>query len=89
MKLDKDLYCWARRSYQEFNQAELLARVHNVGGLTARQAWVQYAGLWELCLKLAPQPSQNQRLERAADLERYYQRMQKIETWRQVHGKIT
>jgi hypothetical protein len=88
MKLDKNLYHQARQSYLQLNQAELLARVHNVGGLTPRQAWVQYAGLWELCLKLAPQPSQYQRLERVADLERYYQRMQKIESWRQTNGKI-
>jgi len=89
MQLDNDLYRQARQLYQELNQAELLARIHNAGELSAQQAWKQYAGLWELCIKLAPQPSQNQRLVRAADIERYYQRMQKIELWRQVHGKIT
>lgn len=89
MQLDNDLYRQARQLYQDMNQAELLARIHNAGELNAQQAWQQYAGLWELCIKIAPQPSQNQRLVRAADMERYYQRMQKIETWRRVHGKIT
>jgi hypothetical protein len=89
MKLDKDLYRQARQSYQEWNRAELSARVHNAGNLTAQQAWKQYAGLWELCMKIAPQPSQQQRFERVVDLQRYYQRMQKIEAWRQENGKVT
>jgi hypothetical protein len=40
-------------------------------------------------MKIAPQPSQQQRFERVADLQRYYQRMQKIEAWRQENGKVT
>jgi hypothetical protein len=89
MKLDKDLYRWARQSYLEWNRAELMKRVQKAGNITAQQGWKQYVGIWEFCMKLAPQPSQQQRRERLANLDRYYQRMQKIEAWRQVHGKNT
>lgn len=88
MKLDEELYRRARQLYSEWNQVELQERVRNAGKLTPQQGWRHYVGLWEFCMKIAPQPSQQQRQQRIADLELYYQRMQKIEAWRQEHGKI-
>jgi hypothetical protein len=83
MELDKELYRQAQHSYKEWNQVELAERVRNAGELTPQQGWERYVGLWEFCMKIAPQPSQQQRLQRIADLVRYYQRMQKVEAWRQ------
>ena len=43
--------------------------------------------LVEFCWKLCPQQSETQRREKLAALERYYERVRRMEAWRQSRGK--
>jgi hypothetical protein len=88
MTLDKELYRKAYQLYREWNEEELRWRVRHTGQLSPQEGWKRYADLWEFCMKLAPTPSEQQRKIRSAEREAYYDRMQRIESWRRTHGKI-
>lgn len=87
MKLDKELYRQAYALYRQWNEAEMVDRARNAGKLSPAEAWRQYVALVEFCWKLCPQQSDWQRTRHLADLDRYYARIQKLETWRQMRGK--
>lgn len=87
MKLDKELYRQTYERFRKLNEAELVERAYNAGKLSPREAWRQYVALVEFCWKLCPEPSEWQRKQKLADLERYYANVRKLEAWRREHGK--
>lgn len=84
--LNKELYRQAYEAYREWDHAELVDRARNAGQLTPEQARRQYLALMDFCWKLCPRPSEAQQTQKAADLARYYERVQKMEAWRCAHG---
>lgn len=87
MPLDKDLYRRAYESYREWNAAEAAERARNAGRLSSAELWRQYVDLVEFCWRLAPEPSEHQRREKLAALDRYYDAVRRLEERRQARGK--
>lgn len=86
MTLDKTLYQQAYRSYRQWNEAEADARARDAGQLTPAEAWRRYVALVEFCWRLSPEPSQHQREEKLAALDRYYAAVQRLEERRRARG---
>ena len=86
MTLDKTLYQQAYRSYRQWNEAEAKARARDARGLTPAEAWCRYVAVVEFCWRLNPQPSQHQRDEKLAALDRYYAAVQRLEERRKQRG---
>jgi GH24 family phage-related lysozyme (muramidase) len=86
-KIDAALYRQAYEQYRQWNEAELAERARNAGRLTPEQAWRQYVALVEFCWKMCPQQSEWQRVQKLADLDRYYAAVRKLEAWRRARGK--
>lgn len=87
MKLDKELYRQAYEQYRQWNEAELIDRARNAGKLSPEEAWRQYLALFDFAREACPPQSDWQRKQHLDDLARYYERVQKLETWRQTHGE--
>jgi hypothetical protein len=87
MPIDKALYRQAQEWYRQWNAAEQKARWDEAGNLSSQEAWKQYVDLWEFAMKLAPDLSEWQHRRTLAAWDEYYARIQKLETWRQTHGK--
>lgn len=84
MALDKALYRQAYRAYREWNEAEAVARARDAGQLTPSEAWRRYVTLVEFCWRLSPEPSQHQRQEKLAALDRYYAAVKRLEDRRRT-----
>ncbi len=89
MVLDKKLYRWAYQQYQQWNKIEATERVLNAGHLSPPEAWCRYVDLVEFCWRLSPHQSQQQREQRLANWDEYYNRIRQLEVWRSKHGKTT
>jgi hypothetical protein len=87
MPLDPNIIREAQAAYRQWNEAELRDRLHAADKPSTQETWRQYVALVEFCWKLAPQQSEQQRLQKTASLVEYYDRIQKLEAWRQLHGK--
>ena len=87
MTLDKELYRKAYQSYQEWNEAELNARIQNAGHSTPEDGFSQYLSLWESIRKIGLKPGEWQRREKLAALEHYYNCVRILEEWRLKHGR--
>jgi len=87
MSLDPKIIREAQAAYRQWNEAELRERLYAADKLSTQETWRQYVALVEFCWKLAPQQSEQQRTQKAAALAQYYDRIQKLEAWRQLHGK--
>ena len=87
--LDKELYRYAHQLHRQRNEAELKARVQNAGSYPLQQAWQQYLALWEFSRQMNLRPTQQQNKQKLTTWTRYYNRVQKLETWRITHGKTT
>jgi hypothetical protein len=85
--MDKPLYRWAYEQYRRWNEAEERERVRSAGKISPQEAWRRYGELVEFCWKLCPQQSETQRREKLAALERYYERVRRMEAWRKSCGK--
>jgi hypothetical protein len=88
VKLDKELYRQAYRSYDEWNAIEERARARDAARLSAAEAWRQYVALVELCWRLAPEQPEAERQEKLEATERYLAAVQKLEAWRRARGKV-
>jgi hypothetical protein len=89
MILDKMLYQQAYRSYRQWNEAEAASRARDTATLTSVEAWRRYVALVEFCWLLSPEPSQHQRAEKLAALDRYYAAVQRLEEHRRARGAAT
>lgn len=87
MTIDKELYRQAFEHYRQWNEAELVERVRETSKLTPRELWERYAALWEFCVNLAPEPTPLQEKVRHQELEDYYAKIQKFETWRRKRAE--
>jgi hypothetical protein len=87
MPLDPKIIREAQAAYRQWNEAELRDRLHAADKPSTQETWRQYVALVEFCWKLAPRQSEQQRAQKAAALVEYYDRIQKLEAWRQLHGK--
>ncbi len=86
MTIDKALYRQAQEWYRQWNDAERKARWEAAGKLTPQEAWEQYVDLWEFGWRTNVQPSQHQIVQKVEALERYYDRVVKLEAWRSSRG---
>ncbi len=86
MPIDKALYRQAQEWYRQWNEAERKARWEEAGKLTPQEAWQQYVDLWEFGWRTNVQPSQHQIKVKIEALERYYERVVKLEAWRRDRG---
>ena len=89
MALNKELYRQAYQQYQEANERELRERLAKRKPLNGLEAWEQYVDLVEFCWLLCPTQSPHQRAEKLQALDRYYERVRQLETWRKQHGKTS
>lgn len=87
MPIDKELYRQARRWYQEWNRAEAIARARNAMNLTPQQRWDQFVDLWEFGWQMRRPTSGWARQEKLETLDRYYKRVQALESWRRTRGR--
>ena len=85
--LDKELYRNALEQYRLWNEAE--AERARSQQLSPAEGWRRYVELVDFCLRLAPEQSRQQREQRLADWDRYYQRVKQFEAWRRSRGKAT
>lgn len=85
--LDKDLYRYAYQLHRQWHEAERKARLRSADTPSAQQGWQQYVALWEFGWQLKLKPSQGQRQQKLAALMRYYNRVEKLETWRAIRGR--
>jgi len=88
-RLDKELYRKAYESYRQSNEAELIEHARNAGKHSPEEAWQQFIDLVEFCWKIAPPPSEQQREQKLVGLDRYYERVQKMEARRRMRGKTS
>jgi hypothetical protein len=86
MKLDKELYRQAYQQYREWNEAELRERVRAAGQRDPQEGWRQFLDLWTFYRQMRLQQSEWQGRERLAALNRYYERVQKLEARRRTAG---
>jgi hypothetical protein len=86
MSIDKSLYRQAQEWYRQWNVAKRKARWEVAGKLSPQEAWQQYVDLWEFGWRTNVQPSQHQIRQKIEALERYYDRVAKLEAWRRARG---
>ena len=86
MTIDKALYRQAQEWYRQWNEAERKARWDEAGKLSPQEAWGQYVDLWEFGWRTNVQPNQYQIRQKIEALERYYDRVAKLEAWRRSRG---
>jgi hypothetical protein len=86
MSIDKVMYQQAREWYRQMNEAERKAHWEEAGKLSSQEAWKQYVDLWEFGWRTNVQPSQHQVQQKVESLERYYDRLAKLEAWRRLRG---
>ncbi|MFQ5822641.1 MAG: hypothetical protein ACE5JB_01140 [bacterium] len=89
MPIDKDLYRKALEFYRQWNETELIERIHNAGKLTPEKGWQRYVALVEFCWQLCPQQSERQRTQKLREIDRYYARVKRLEAWRKANGKTS
>jgi len=87
MVLDKEIYRKAYESYRQWNEAELIARVRNAGKTPWQKTWSQFVGLWEFGRRMGFQQSEKQSEIKYGALNRYYERVKKMEGWQQNRGR--
>jgi len=85
MAIDKELYRQAFEYYRQWNEAELSERVRNAGRLSTQALWQRYLALTDFGYSISPQPSAWQRKQKLEHFARYYENIQKLESWRRSH----
>ncbi len=89
VKLDKVLYRQVYESYKEWSEAKLRERVRDAHTMTHAEAWRQYVDLWEFGMNFARPTSKAQQAREMEEWADAYRKLEKLEAWRQAHGKKT
>lgn len=89
MTIDAKLYRAALEEYRQWNEADLRARIRNAPDRDPDTGLREFHELWELARSMGVKPSRNQRQYKLEALDRYYERVKKLEAWRQVRGQTT
>ena len=87
MELDKELYRQAYQLHQQWYEAELKEQVRTAGQSSQQQAWQQYLDLWSFGRQIQPESTLWQQEEKMVALVRYYDRVQRMEAWRNKRGE--
>ena len=87
--LDRELYRKVYESFRQWNEAEKIERARNAGKRPSDETWQQYIDLFELAWQTGARQSAYQRKQKLADLDRYYDRIRKLEAWRRVRGRTS
>lgn len=82
MKLDKELYRQAYELHRQYNEAELRERLRNAGKRLSMESWRQFVDLWEFIQQMRLKPSRWEQEQKMMALNRYYERLQKLEAQR-------
>ena len=89
MPLDPKIIREAQAAYRQWNEAELRERLLTAPNRPAGETWQQFLDLWEFAWQANLSASENQQRQKAADLNRYYERILKFETWRKRRGSAS
>lgn len=87
--MDRQLYQQTYAAWREWNAAELVEQARETNEPSPADAWRQYAALVKLCYRLAAGGNDWQRRQKLDELDLYYERLQKLERWRTIHGRLS
>jgi hypothetical protein len=86
MKINANLYRAALEEYRQWNEAELKARAREAMQRAPDAGWREFNAMWSFARLSGVMHSPMQRKQKREALDRYYERLKKLETWRQQHG---
>ena len=86
MTIDAKLYREALEAYRQWNEAELIARAREAPGRDAQAGWREFNDLWAFARLTGAKQSSLQRRQKLEAIDRYYERVKKLEAWRQSRG---
>jgi hypothetical protein len=89
MPLDPKIIREAQAVYRQWNEAELRDRLLTAPDRPPDEAWQQFLALWEFAWQSNLKASKTQQRQKAVELERYYERILKLEAWRKRRGSAT
>ena len=89
MQIDKELYRKAYASLREWSEAERLERIRDARRLTPQERWQQFVDLVDFSLRIAAPESEEIRSRKMAALDRYYERVRRMEAGRRARGKAS
>lgn len=86
MKIDAQLYRRALEEYRQWNEAELKARVQDAANRDPDVGWQEFNDLWVFARAMGVEQSLIQRQHKLEALQLYYERLKRLEAWRQTRG---
>ena len=86
MMIDANLYREALEAYRQWNEAELIARAREAPDRDAQSGWKEFNDLWAFARLTGAKQSSLQRRQKLEAIDRYYERVEKLEAWRQSRG---
>lgn len=86
MMIDAKAYREALEAYRQWNEAELIARAREAPDRDARTGWKEFNDLWAFARLTGVKQSSLQRRQKLEAIDRYYERVKKLEAWRQSRG---
>jgi hypothetical protein len=89
VKIDKELYRKAYAALREWSEAERIERIRDARRLTPQERWQQFVDLVDFGLRIAPPESERLRDQKMAALDRYYERVRRMEAGRHARGKAS
>lgn len=82
-RVDKTVYQEVLRQYSAWNRSELKRKIQEAGTKSSNQKWQEYLAIMEFGMMIKPHPSKHEERQKMEILNRYYQRIQQFEKWRQ------
>ena len=73
--------------YRRWNKADLQGKLRDAGKKGPDQKWQEFLSIMEFGMMIRPNPSKHEQRQEIRTQNRYYQRIQRFEKWRQDHGK--
>lgn len=89
MMLDKDLYRQAYAQLQSWSEAAETERLLATARLSPAERWRQFQTLVAFSRGIQPELSAYERSEKQAAVDRYYEAVRRLETWRLQHGRTS
>ncbi|HSN78534.1 MAG TPA: hypothetical protein VL334_25980 [Anaerolineae bacterium] len=87
MKIDAQLYRQALAEYRQWNDAEMKARAREASLRQSDAGWKEFNALWSFARLVGAKQSPMQRKQKLEAIDLYYERVKKLEAWRQEHGR--
>jgi len=88
-QIDKELYRKAYESLRQWSEAERIERIRDARRLTPQERWRQFVDLVDFSLRIAAPESERLRSQKIAAIDRYYERVRKMEVGRRARGKAS